>query len=188
MPRGLGAPPPRNYRVCVGFGWLWVRMGGILVVVTCMPAPGFAMRVGGAEGGFVWFQMRPLGARAPGALPPTVRGTLWALCAWLYAVYSNPQLLPVHIPEPRQSGKPAGPAGLVPALFFGQEHRAPYPYGPVPVRPRTDLHCTGPYGYGAVRVRVLGRDPEKTYGSLRVRGLCGSQPRAPRRNARRCGE
>ena len=66
-----------------------------------MPAPGFAMRVGGAEGRFVWFQMRPLGARAPGALPPTVRGTLWALRAWLYAVYSNPQLLPAHIPEPR---------------------------------------------------------------------------------------
>ena len=66
-----------------------------------MPAPGFAMRVGGAEGRFVWFQMRPLGARAPGALPPTVTGTLWALRAWLYAVYSNPQLLPAHIPEPR---------------------------------------------------------------------------------------
>ena len=60
-----------------------------------------AMRVGGAEGRFVWFPMRPLGARAPGALPPAVRGTLWALRAWLYAVYSNPQLVPVHIPEPR---------------------------------------------------------------------------------------
>ena len=101
-PRGLGVPPPRPYRVWVDLGWLWVRMphggdfGG-----GHMPAPGFAMRVGGAEGRFVWFQMRPLGARAPGALPPTVRGTLWALRAWLYAVYSNPQLLPAHIPEPR---------------------------------------------------------------------------------------
>ena len=86
------------------------RLGGFGVVVGAhggdfggghMPAPGFAMRVGGAEGRFVWFQMRPLGARAPGALPPTVTGTLWALRAWLYAVYSNPQLLPAHIPEPR---------------------------------------------------------------------------------------
>ena len=34
-PRGLGAPPPRQYRVWVGLGWLRVRMGGILVVVTC---------------------------------------------------------------------------------------------------------------------------------------------------------
>ena len=34
-PRGLGAPPPRQYRVSVGLGWLRVRMGGILVVVTC---------------------------------------------------------------------------------------------------------------------------------------------------------
>ena len=58
-----------------------------------MPAPGFAMRVGGAEGRFVWFQMRPLGARAPGALSTAVTGTCWALRAWLYAVYSNPQLL-----------------------------------------------------------------------------------------------
>jgi hypothetical protein len=73
-----------------------------------MPAPGFAMSVcvcvwggGGADERFVWFQMRPLGARAPGALPTTVTGTRWALRAWLYAVYSNPQLLPVHIPEPQ---------------------------------------------------------------------------------------
>ena len=85
-------------------------MGGFGVVVGAhggdfggghMPAPGFAMRVGGAEGRFVWFQMRPLGARAPGALPAAVTGTCWALRAWLYAVYSNPQLLPAHIPEPR---------------------------------------------------------------------------------------
>ena len=34
-PRGLGVPPPRPYRVWVDLGWLWVRMGGILVVVTC---------------------------------------------------------------------------------------------------------------------------------------------------------
>ena len=100
-PRGLGAPPARQYRVCVGLGWLRVRMGGRDFGGGHMPAPGFAMRVGGAEGRFVWFQMRPLGARAPGALPPTVTGTPWALRAWLYAVYSNPQLVPVYIPEPR---------------------------------------------------------------------------------------
>ena len=66
-----------------------------------MAAPGFAMRVGGAQGRFVWVPMRPLGARPPGALPTAARGTLGALRAWLYAVCSNPQLLPVHIPEPR---------------------------------------------------------------------------------------
>ena len=66
-----------------------------------MAAPGFAMRVGGAQGRFVWVPMRPLGARPPWALPTAARGTLGALRAWLYAVCSNPQLLPVHIPEPR---------------------------------------------------------------------------------------
>ena len=66
-----------------------------------MPAPGFAMRVGGAEGRFGWLKMRSLGARAAGALPAAVTGTFWALRAWLYAVYSNPQLLPVHIPKPQ---------------------------------------------------------------------------------------
>ena len=66
-----------------------------------MAAPGCAMRVGGAPGRFVWVPMRPLGARPPGALPTAARGTLGALRAWLYAVCSNPQLLPVHIPEPR---------------------------------------------------------------------------------------
>ena len=96
-PRGLGVPPPRPYRVWVGLGWLWVRMGGDLGGGH-MPAPGFAMRVGGAEGRFVWFQMRPLGARAPGALPTAVRGTLWALRAWLYAVCSNRQLLNLRPP------------------------------------------------------------------------------------------
>ena len=33
--------------------------------------------------------------------PGCTWGTRWALRAWLYAVYSNPALLPVRIPEPR---------------------------------------------------------------------------------------
>ena len=31
-------------------------------------------------------------------LPAAVAGARWALFAWLYAAYSNPQLFPVYIP------------------------------------------------------------------------------------------